>query len=191
MIIALFLFIYNMDNIKSLPALIRKGGVVAIYTTCGLGLVMLPSSESLKRHFPDLIKLAESREISLLIGAKTPLNIYLSEIPEIAMTLLELSDKAVTLQFEEWNKISGIIDFFPQGLAIRMVTNKDESYIVNGVGQPLLFIPITQKELSNCKSLKGDDFLFELAFQEQQQRVVEKPGIIRFFVNGSMKIIRE
>ena len=178
-----------MNNIKLLPSIIKREGVVAIYTTCGLGIITLPSSSQLKKSIPDLYQLAKSREVCLLIGAKTPLNSYLNDISEIAMTLLELSEKPVTLEFDDWIKSANLLELFDD-LALRMVTNHDEAYIVNGVGQPLLFIPITQKELLLCKSLKGDNFLFEMAIQDQQN-TIEKPGIIKFFSNGTMKVIRE
>ena len=86
-----------MDEVKKAVEVLRQGGVILYPTDTIWGLGCDATNETAVKKVYDIKRRAETKSMLVLIDSPAKLQAYVSEIPDMAWELIELTTKPLTI----------------------------------------------------------------------------------------------
>lgn len=177
-----------MVNYSELVDKLKQGNIVLLNFDSGLYLVASSLNDQAVNRLGDLT--INSGEPILLLGRSTILDDYILDVPEMANTLLELSDKPLNLRFKKWKETPSLLKLFKQGVVVQISTEPVLQRILGSMKGDLVSILVENRSAKAIKIISGMvDFFVDMAVNKTPQSVL--PGIIEFDEKGALKVIRE
>lgn len=185
------------EEIKKAVEVLRTGGVILYPTDTIWGLGCDPTNEDAVKKIYQIKRRSESQSFLLLADSMTMVERYVFEVPEIAYSLVEVSDKPITIIYPEAKGLAQNVVAEDNSIGIRVTENVfcakliqrfrkpivSTSANINGEAFPKSFNDITEK-------IKQE---VDLIINPQMETKSENSpsSIIKLGVNGEIKIIRE
>lgn len=187
---------YNED-IRNAIAVMNRGGVILYPTDTVWGIGCdATNTEAVKRVF-EIKKREDSKALLVLVDSEAKVEFYVREVPEIAWNLIEISDRPMTLIYDDARNLAQNLIAKDGSVAIRITKEPfsktlcqrfhraivSTSANVSGESSPATFAQISQEILSAV------DYVCTSRREEKAQ---QKPSsIIKIGTDGEIKIIRE
>lgn len=185
------------EDIKQAFDVLVAGGLILYPTDTIWGIGCDATNVDAVRRVYELKKRIDSKALITLLDNPVKLDYYISDVPEIAWDLIELTDKPLTIIYEGARNVASNLIAEDGSLAIRITKEKfsqtlcqrfrkaivSTSANISGKPSPQSFIDISEEIKS------GVDYIVKY---RQSERSDSKPSsIIKLGSSGQIQIIRE
>lgn len=185
------------EDIKQAFDVLVAGGLILYPTDTIWGIGCDATNEDAVRKVYELKRRIDSKALITLLDNPVKLDYYISDVPEIAWDLIELTDKPLTIIYEGARNVASNLIAEDGSLAIRITKEKfsqtlcqrfrkaivSTSANISGKPSPQSFIDISEEIKS------GVDYIVKY---RQSERSDSKPSsIIKLGSSGQIQIIRE
>ena len=185
------------EDLKEACGVLRQGGLILYPTDTIWGIGCDATNEEAVRRVYALKQRTDHKAMLVLIDSPAKLTGYLSEIPDIAWELIDVSDKPLTIIYPNAKNLAFNLLSEDGSVGIRITNERfshelcklfrkplvSTSSNISGLPSPSLFSEIAEA-IKN-----GVDYVVRY---RQDETVKAKPsGIIKLSENGYVKIIRE
>ncbi len=175
---------------------LKEGGLILYPTDTVWGIGCDATNEEAVKKVYKLKEREDSKALICLVADDRMLNNYVKKIPEAAHSIIDISEKPVTIIYDDAQNLAQNLVANDGTIAIRIPDNEfcfQLSRRLNGAvvstsanisGQPT---PKSYQEISPA-ILKGVDYIVNL----HREKICDKPSsIIKLGNNGIVKIIRK
>ncbi|MBP8849209.1 MAG: hypothetical protein KBG80_01510 [Breznakibacter sp.] len=177
-----------MVNNSELVDKLKQGSIALLNLDSGLYVVASSLHEQAVSRLSDLGIIGG--ESILMLGKSTILDDYILDVPEMANTLLELSDKPLNLRFKKWKEIPSLTKLFADGIVVQISTEPILQRLLGSLKGDLVSILVENRSAKAIKVVSAMvDYVVDGAVVKTPQSVL--PGIIEFDEKGALKVIRE
>ncbi len=185
------------EDIKQAFDVLVAGGLILYPTDTIWGIGCDATNEDAVRRVYELKRRIDSKALITLLDNPVKLDYYISDVPEIAWDLIELTDKPLTIIYEGARNVASNLIAEDGSLGIRITKEKfsqtlcqrfrkaivSTSANISGKPSPQSFIDISEEIKS------GVDYIVKY---RQSERSDSKPSsIIKLGSSGQIQIIRE
>lgn len=184
------------QEIKSALEVLKQGGLILYPTDTVWGIGCDAANEEAVKKIYQLKQREDSKALICLVADDRMLKRYIKTIPEVALNIIEVTDKPTTIIYDDAKNLASNLIAEDHTIAIRIPDNefcyqlsrKLNSALVstsaNISGEPT---PKSFQEISPA-ILKGVDYVVNL----HREKICSKPSsIIKLSNNDMVKIIRE
>lgn len=185
------------DDIKKALEVLNAGGIILYPTDTIWGIGCDATNEEAVKKVYQLKQRSDSKALIVLIDSPAKLNYYLSEVPDMAWDLIEVTDKPLTIIYDDARNMASNLIAEDGSLAIRVTQEKFShelcqrfrkaivSTSANISGQPS---PNSFSEISD-EIKNGVDYI--VGFRQEELSNPKPSSIIKLGKGGEIKIIRE
>lgn len=185
------------EDIKQAFDVLVAGGLILYPTDTIWGIGCDATNEDAVRRVYELKRRIDSKALITLLDNPVKLDYYISDVPEIAWDLIELTDKPLTIIYEGARNVASNLIAEDGSLGIRITKEKfsqtlcqrfrkaivSTSANISGKPSPQSFVDISEEIKS------GVDYIVKY---RQSERSDSKPSsIIKLGSSGQIQIIRE
>lgn len=185
------------EDIKNAFDALVSGGLILYPTDTIWGIGCDATNEAAVRKVYELKKRADSKALITLLDNPVKLDYYIDGVPEVAWDLIELSDKPLTIIYDNARNVATNLIAEDGSLAIR-ITKEEFSYElckrfrkalvstsanISGEASPANFSEISE-EIKN-----GVDYIVK--YKQDDISKSKASSIIKLGKSGEVKIIRE
>ena len=176
---------------------IRKGGIILYPTDTVWGIGCDATNAEAVQRIYDLKRRPDSRSMLVLIDSPEYLPYYVREVPDIAMDLIELSVKPLTIIYSGAQNVAHNLIAADGSLGIRISREAFSQQLCRRMKKPLVSTsanisgqpsPANFSEIAD-EILQGVDYVVNYRQQEKQKS--QASSIIQLGVGGIVKVIRE
>jgi L-threonylcarbamoyladenylate synthase len=185
-------------DIKKALEVLRKGGVILYPTDTIWGLGCDATNADAVKKIYDIKNRADSKSMIVLIDTENKLPSYVNDVPEVAYDIMELSEKPLTVIFEDARMLAhNVINQDDNSVGIRITKEPFSQKLIQQFKKPIV---------STSANLSGE--AFPTLFDEISKAIIDKvdyvveyrqddlsksapSGIIKIGKDSSIKIIRE
>jgi L-threonylcarbamoyladenylate synthase len=185
------------DDIKKALEVLNAGGIILYPTDTIWGIGCDATNEEAIKKVYQLKQRSDSKALIVLIDSPAKLNYYLSEVPDMAWDLIEVTDKPLTIIYDDARNMASNLIAEDGSLAIRVTQEKfshelcqrfrkaivSTSANISGQSSPNNFSEISD-EIKN-----GVDYI--VGFRQEELSNPKPSSIIKLGKGGEIKIIRE
>ena len=185
------------DDVKKAVEVMRAGGIILYPTDTIWGIGCDASDSAAVQRIFELKRRSDSKSMLSLIDSDAKLGYYVPDIPDVAYDLMDLSEKPLTIIYDNVRHMAPEL-LAEDGSAGIRITKEDfsrelcrrmggavVSTSANVSGQPS---PANFSEISE-EILKGVDYIVEYRRGEQARATAS--SIIKLGSGGLVKVIRE
>lgn len=185
------------EDIKNAFEVLIAGGLILYPTDTIWGIGCDATNEEAVKKVYELKKRVDSKALITLLDNPVKLDYYIKDVPEIALDLIELSDKPLTIIYDDARNVASNLIADDGSLAIRITKEKFSSELckrfrkalvstsANISGEPS---PANFNEISD-EIKKGVDYIVK--YRQDDTSKVKASSIIKLGKTGEVKIIRE
>jgi len=185
------------EDIRKACEVMRNGGIILYPTDTIWGIGCDATNEEAVKKIYKLKQRDDSKSMLVLLDNPVKLQYYVTDVPEIAWNLIELTDKPLTIIYEgARNLAAGLIaadgtigiritgELFSRELC-RQFRKPIVSTAANISGQPA---PARFSQISR-EIIDGVDYVVK--YRQKEQTDTKTSSIIRLARNGTIQIIRK
>lgn len=185
------------EDIKKALDVLFAGGLILYPTDTIWGIGCDATNEEAVRRVFDLKKRNDSKALITLLDSPAKLNYYIQDVPDVAWDLIELSDKPLTIIYDNARNIASNLVAEDGSIAIRITKEPfshelckrfrkalvSTSANISGDHSPSNFGEISE-EIKN-----GVDYI--VSYRQNEVSKAKASSIIKLGKSGEVKIIRE
>lgn len=185
------------DDIKNAFDVLVAGGLILYPTDTVWGIGCDATNEDAVRKVYELKKRIDSKALIVMIDNAVKLDYYIDGVPEIAWDLIEVTDKPLTIIYDNARNVASNLLAEDGSLAIRVSKEKfsqelckrfrkalvSTSANISGTPTPTSFDEISD-EIKN-----GVDYIVK--YRQDDTTKAKSSSIIKLGKGGEVKIIRE
>jgi len=185
------------EDIKKAFEVLISGGLILYPTDTIWGIGCDATNEDAVKKVYELKKRTDSKALITLLDSPAKLNYYLDDVPDLAWDLIELSDKPLTIIYDNARNVAPNLIAEDGSLAIRITKEKfsyelckrfrkalvSTSANISGNNSPANFNEISE-EIKN-----GVDYIVK--YRQDDVSKAKASSIIKLGKTGEIKIIRE
>jgi L-threonylcarbamoyladenylate synthase len=184
------------DDIKKAVEILKQGGIILYPTDTVWGIGCDATNDVAVKKLYQLKKKGEESAL-VLVSDIDMIYRYIQTVPEIAIQLVEISDKPLTVVFPKACGVCPDITATDGSLGIRLVNHEYCNVLIRTLRRPLVSTsanisgstaPRTFSEISKA-IIEGVDYVVDAKYAG---KMTGKPSsIIKIGLSGEVKIIRE
>jgi len=185
------------EDIKKACEVLHKGGLILYPTDTIWGIGCDATNEEAVKKAYQLKRRADSKAMLILMDSSAKLNGYVSEIPDLAYDLIEMTTKPLTLIYPGAKNLPACLVSEDGSIGIRITTEAFSHRLCerfrrplvstsanrSGMPSPTIFDDISE-EIKN-----GVDYIVE--YRQDDITKAVPSGIIKIGTGGLVQIIRE
>lgn len=185
------------DDIKKACEVLISGGIILYPTDTIWGIGCDATNEAAVKKVYELKQRTDNKAMIVLLDSPAKLNYYINDIPDLSWDLIELSEKPLTIIYDQARNVASNLIAEDGSLAIRITKEKFSNELckrfrkalvstsanISGQTSPHNFMEISD-DIKN-----GVDYIVK--FRQDDISSNKPSGIIKLSSNGEIKIIRE
>ncbi|GAB6011092.1 L-threonylcarbamoyladenylate synthase [Viscerimonas tarda] len=185
------------DDIKKACEILISGGVILYPTDTIWGIGCDATNEAAVKKVYELKQRADNKAMIVLLDSPAKLNYYIGDVPDLAWDLIDVSEKPLTIIYDDARNIAPNLIAEDGSLAIRITKERFSGELCKRFRKALVS---TSANISGCPSPQNfseisDDIKskvdYIVQFRQDERSKSAPSGIIRLSKNGEFKIIRE
>lgn len=186
-----------IEDIKAALDVLQKGGVILYPTDTIWGIGCDACNEEAVKKVYAIKNRIDSKSMLVLMENAALIERYVTEIPDIAYDLIELTDKPLTIIFDGARSLAKNLIAEDGSIGIRITTEKFSSELIRRFKRPIVSTSanISGKPSPSCfgeiepEIMDAVDYVVKYRQDDLQKSVPS--GIIKLGRSGEIKIIRE
>jgi L-threonylcarbamoyladenylate synthase len=175
---------------------LAKGGLILYPTDTIWGIGCDATNEAAVKKVYELKKRIDSKALICLVANDHMLEKHVAQVPEIAWDLIDLSEKPITIIYDNPRGVAKNLVAHDNTLAIRIASDKFCQYLINNFKRPIVSTSANISGLPAPKSfheikehiLKGVDYVVNL---HRDSKTGVPSSIIKLSGDGTVKVIRD
>ncbi len=184
------------EEINKAISILENGGLILYPTDTVWGIGCDATNEEAVEKVYKLKERSDSKALICLVGNDAMLERHITEVPEVAYDIMDLSTKPTTIVYDHPKGIAKNLIAADNTLAIRVASDKFCQYLITKFKKPIVATSAnisgqrTPKQFSEISEavLKGVDYIVSL----QQDKIADTPSvIIKLSADGIVKVIRK
>ncbi|MDR0546430.1 MAG: threonylcarbamoyl-AMP synthase [Dysgonamonadaceae bacterium] len=186
-----------MENeLKNACEVLRNGGIILYPTDTIWGIGCDAANEAAVKRIYEIKQRSDAKSMLVLTDSTAKLDFYVPELPEIALDLIELSDKPLTIIYDNARNVAPNLIAADGSLGIRVTKEKFSMELCRRLRKPLVSTsanisgqaaPAIFSEISE-EIRQAVDYVVDY---RREETVKAKPSsIIRLGKGGQIQIIR-
>lgn len=184
------------EEINKAISVLENGGLILYPTDTVWGIGCDATNQQAVEKVYKLKERADSKALICLVGNDAMLERHVTEVPEVAYDIMDLSTKPTTIVYDHPKGVAKNLIADDNTLAIRVASDKFCQYLINKFKKPLVSTSANisgqpaPKQFSEIDEavLKGVDYVVNL----HQDKIANVPSaIIKLGIDGIVKVIRE
>jgi len=185
------------EDIKSALDVLQKGGVILYPTDTIWGIGCDACNEDAVRRVYEIKKRIDSKSMLVLMENAALLERYVTEVPEIAYDLIELTDKPLTIIFDGARGLAKNLIAEDGSIGIRITTEKFSSELIRRFKRPIVSTSanISGKPSPACFDEIDQEIIdavdYVVKFRQDDTQKAVPSSIMKLGRGGEIKIIRE
>lgn len=185
------------DEIKKTVEVLRNGGIILYPTDTLWGIGCDATNPEAVAKIHKLKQSEDSKSMIVLIDQAGRVPSYVSEMPDLAWDLIELTDKPLTIIYPKGKNLAPNLVAADGSIGIRVANHEFCSKLIGRFGKPIVSTSANITGKSFAKSFHDIDEAIKkgvdhIVSDEFDHPVSDKPsGIIMLGINGEIKVIRE
>ena len=185
------------EDIKKAFDVLVAGGLILYPTDTIWGIGCDATNEEAVRRVFDLKKRNDSKALITLLDSSAKLNYYIEDLPDIAWDLIELSDKPLTIIYDNARNIASNLIAEDGSIAIRITKEPFSHELCKRFRKALVstsanisgeLSPSNFGEISE-QIKRGVDYI--VSYRQDEMTKAKASSIIKLGKSGEVKIIRE
>ena len=185
------------EDIKNAFEVLIKGGIILYPTDTIWGIGCDATNEDAVQRIFALKQRADSKAMLTLIDNSAKLEAYVSEVPEMAWDLIELTDKPLTIIYSGGKNLANSLLSEDGSVGIRVTNEQFSKRLCERFRKPIVSTsanisgqpsPSSFNEISE-EVKNGVDYI--VSYRREEQIKCSPSGIIRLGADNSIQIIRK
>lgn len=191
------IFVEMKSTIDQAVKILKAGGLILYPTDTIWGIGCDATNSEAVAKVYKLKQREDSKSMLVLVETPNRIPSYVSQIPEIAWDIIELTDKPLTIIYPEAKNLAKNLVAADGSIGIRVVKHEFCEKLIQHFGKPIVSTSANVAGKPAPQSLADIDKLISngvdmIIPEDFDTSIVKKPsGIIQFGVNGEVKVIRE
>jgi L-threonylcarbamoyladenylate synthase len=187
-----------MDNeIKKTYEILWRGGVILYPTDTIWGIGCDATNEEAVRRIYEIKKRSDSKSMLVLLDSSSKLNFYVNDLPDIALDLIEVSDKPLTIIYSGAKNVASGLIAEDGSLGIRITGEEFSKKLCQKLKKPLVSTsanisgqpaPANFSEINN-EIIRSVDYVVN--YRRTEHSLTRPSGIIKVGTGGLIQIIRK
>lgn len=186
-----------LSEVKKATAVLKDGGTILYPTDTIWGIGCDATNVEAVKKIYTIKQRSLDKNFILLLDTESRLASYIKEIPEQAWTLIEYSEKPLTIIYDGAKNLPVELISADGSIAIRITKDEFCQYLIGALRKPLIS---TSANISGEKAPSSFDEIDEEIIKNvdyvvnwrQTEKIIAKPStIIRLKTDGQIKIIRQ
>ncbi|MFR9166911.1 MAG: L-threonylcarbamoyladenylate synthase [Dysgonomonas sp.] len=185
------------EDIRKACDILWAGGIILYPTDTIWGIGCDATNKEAVKKVYELKQRDDSKAMIVLLDSSAKLDYYVEDVPDIALDLIEVSEKPLTIIYDKARNVADNLIAADGSLAIRITGEKFSNELckrfrkaivstsANISGQPS---PHNFSEISEEIKNKVD---YIVNYNQTETKISNPSGIIKLGNNGVIKIIRE
>lgn len=186
-----------IEDIKAALDVLQKGGIILYPTDTIWGIGCDACNEEAVKKVYAIKNRIDSKSMLVLMENAALIERYVTEIPDVAYDLIELTDKPLTIIFDGARSLAKNLIAEDGSIGIRITTEKFSSELIRRFKRPIVSTSanISGKPSPSCfdeiepEIIDAVDYVVKYRQDDLQKSVPS--GIIKLGRSGEIKIIRE
>ena len=186
-----------IEDIKAALDVLQKGGVILYPTDTIWGIGCDACNEEAVKKVYAIKNRIDSKSMLVLMENAALIERYVTELPDVAYDLIELTDKPLTIIFDGARSLAKNLIAEDGSIGIRITTEKFSSELIRRFKRPIVSTSanISGKPSPSCfgeiepEIIDAVDYVVKYRQDDLQKSVPS--GIIKLGRSGEVKIIRE
>lgn len=186
-----------LDDLKKALEILIKGGLILYPTDTIWGIGCDATNEKAVDRIYAVKKRKDEKSMIILVESESQLSKYVSQIPEMALNLIRITDKPLTIIYPGAQNIARNLVAKDGSIGIRIVRDTFCNTLINRFGKPVVSTsanmsgstwPANYNDIDD-HIIQSVDYVIKW---RQQESAHDRPsGIIKLELNGEVKVIRE
>ena len=184
------------EEINKAVEVLKNGGLILYPTDTVWGIGCDATNEQAVKKVYELKKRDDSKALICLVANDFMLEKHISNVPEVAWDIIDLSDKPTTIIYDDPRGIAKNLIAADNTLAVRIASDKFCQYLINKFKKPIVSTSANVSSSATPKTfhdisgyiLKGVDYVVNL---NRDKKNGPPSSIIKLANDGTVKIIRE
>ena len=190
------LFIQMEKELKNACEVLRRGGIILYPTDTVWGIGCDATNEEAVCRIYKIKQRSDSKAMLVLTDSTAKLDFYVSELPEIALDLIELSDRPLTIVYDNARNVAPDLIAADGTLGIRVTKEAFSQSLCRQLRKPLVSTsanisgqpaPAVFSEISE-EMIRAVDYTVD--YRREETAKAQPSSIIRLKKNGQIQIIR-
>jgi L-threonylcarbamoyladenylate synthase len=185
------------ETIAKAVEVLKAGGIILYPTDTIWGIGCDATNAEAVAKVYKLKQREDSKSMLVLVETPNRLQSYVSQVPEIAWDLIELTEKPLTIIYPSAKNLAKNLVAADSSIGIRVVTHEFCEQLIRRFGKPIVSTsanisgePSPKNYNSISKEIvSGVDMIIPEEFDTSKGQTAS--GIIQLGVNGEVKVIRE
>ncbi|MDA3853222.1 MAG: L-threonylcarbamoyladenylate synthase [Bacteroidales bacterium] len=184
------------EAIKKALEVLRNGGVILYPTDTVWGIGCDATNDEAVNRIYEIKKRNDQKSMLILLDNMAKLDRYVSDVPDLAYDLIEISDKPLTIIYEKSKGLSENISKKDKSIGVRITDEAFSKRLVEQFKRPIISTSANiSGELSpTCFSEISEEIKsavdYVVEFRQEDEKAVPS-SIIMLGNNSSIKVIRE
>lgn len=186
-----------LNEISKAFNVLKAGGIILYPTDTIWGIGCDATNPEAVSKIYKIKQREDSKSMLILIDKPGRIPSYVSEMPDLAWDLIELTDKPLTIIYQKAKNLAPNLISSDGSIGIRVVNHEFCSKLIGRLGKPIVSTSANISGKPSPKSFYEIDKVIKekvdfIVSEEFDHPVSDKPsGIILLGTNGEIKVIRE
>jgi len=186
-----------LEEIRNALKVLNQGGTILYPTDTIWGLGCDATREESVARLYDLKQRKDNKSMLILLDSTDKLEEYITDVPEIALNILEIADKPLTIIFPGARNLAANLLAEDGSIGIRIIRDDFCGKLIHDFGKPLVSTsanisgmpwPASFKYIDKSLLKKVD---YVVKWRQQEERRGKPSGIIKVGLHGEVQVIRE
>jgi L-threonylcarbamoyladenylate synthase len=173
------------DEIKKACETLKQGGVILFPTDTSWGIGSDATNEAAVEKIFAITQSNDKKYIVALLDNPVKLQQYISDVPEIAWDLIELTDKPLTVIYDSAKSLAQNLIAEDGSVGIRITNERFSNALCKQFRQPIAFAYVK----INPEIKKQVDYVVD--YGQIKNSEITQPGIIKLKNDGTIIVIQK
>jgi L-threonylcarbamoyladenylate synthase len=184
------------EEVKKAVEILKKGGIILYPTDTIWGIGCDATNEASVQRIISLKQRDDKKSMLVLLDDGNKLTRY-AEVPEIAWSLLEVTEKPLTIIYPNAQNLAESLISEDRSIGIRITRDEFCCRLIRGLGRPIVSTSANISGDSWPASFDKIDLLlrnsvdYVVSYRQHETHKAKPSGIIKLGMNGEVKVIRE
>ena len=185
------------DEVKKCIEVMRQGGVILYPTDTVWGIGCDATRSDDVRRVYEIKRRADNKALIVMLGDVNVLDRYVDEVPEVAYDLIELSDKPITIVYDQGINLAPELLGEDGSVGIRVTSEEFSLKLCRTYRRPIVSTSanVSGEPTSTTFSQISDDIKSRVDYivkSKQRDNAEHQPSsVVKLGADGSVKIIRK
>lgn len=184
------------EAIKKALEVLRNGGVILYPTDTIWGIGCDATNDEAVNRIYEIKKRNDQKSMLVLLDSIAKLDRYVTEVPDIAYDLIDMSDKPLTIIYEKSKSLSENVSKKDSSIGIRITNEAFSKRLIEQFKRPIISTSanISGEASPSCFSEISDEVRqavdYVVEFRQEDEKATPS-SIIMLGNDSSVKVIRE